>query len=115
MVWTPVEARAYLEKSNLVSFTRSVKKISGYIFDSSRELILAEQNSKQVTVYVAVAPLNMPEVNVLKEYIPTTIRRGRHADIESVARSLGFSHKAYSLQIQSKAGLERLLTWYQYT
>lgn len=115
MAWSPIEAKAYLEKSKLLRFIRSVKKISGYaIEDSTRELILAEQNSNQVTVYVSVAPLNMPEVTVFKEYMPTTVRRGRHADIESVARSLGFNHKAYSLHIQSESGLERLLNWYQY-
>ncbi|MBW9261725.1 MAG: hypothetical protein K1564_09175 [Candidatus Thiodiazotropha sp. (ex. Lucinisca nassula)] len=114
MTWNPKEAEQALDASLLVKPTRSVKKIAGYKFNSDRELVLLKENESKVTVYVDVAPTNMPDVVLEKEYPPSTNNEGRHADIEAVARSLGYSYTAYKVHIKSRAGLTMLLNWAQY-
>jgi hypothetical protein len=114
MTWNPTKAKKILASTSLVKPTRAVKKISGYLFKSGRELILLEENSDKVSVYVAVAPFNMPNVVIEMEYPPTSDKRGRHANIEGVAKSLGFSYRAYRLHIHSELGLEQFIAWYQY-
>lgn len=76
--------------------------------------MLLEANITKVTVYVSVAPCYMSDVEVEEEYLPTFTKRGRHADIESVSRSLGYEHKAYRLHVKTEVTFELLLDWYQY-
>lgn len=114
MAWNPIEAEASLNDSAHLQYTRSVKKIAGFVFSSGRELVLSKENESKVTIYVDAAPEHMPDVVIEKVYEPTSERKGRHADIESVARSLGYSRKAIRLHVKSRAGLELLLNWLRY-
>ncbi len=114
MTWNPIEARKVLDRSTTCKFIRSVKKISGFSFESTRELVLLEENISKVSIYVSVAPYHMPDVNVEDEYPPTSTKSGRHADIESVSRTLGFKHQAYRLHIKNEAALIIFLEWYKY-
>tara|TARA_R110001606_G_C15244106_1_gene636614 strand:- start:118 stop:465 length:348 start_codon:yes stop_codon:yes gene_type:complete len=114
MAWNPKEAETALNDSLLVKTTRSVKKIAGYKFNSGRELVLLKENDSKVSIYVDVAPTNMPDIVVETEYQPNPNKEGRHADLEAVARSLGFSFTAYKVHVKSKAGLTMLLNWIQY-
>jgi hypothetical protein len=114
MTWTPKEAQSMLNHSGIVLSTRSVVKISGYKFRSGRELVLLTENTSKVSIYVDIAPMNMPDVVIQQEYNPTSSRSGRHADIESVARTLGYSYRTYRLNVISPRGLELLLNWLKY-
>lgn len=114
MTWNPEKARKILDASHTATFCRSVKKISGFQFESDRELVLLEENKNKVTLYVAVAPHNMPDVEVQEEYFPSSSKSGRHADIEAVSRSLGYDHTAYRVHIKSEKALECFIHWYQY-
>ena len=111
MSWKPSVAKKLLDKSVHLENTRGVKKIEGYKFKSQRELVLATENLSKVVVYTAIAPFHMPGVNVEQEYLPTKVKSGRHADIEAVARTLGYSFKAYRLHIESAKSMETLVEW----
>ncbi|RAP59697.1 hypothetical protein [Oleiagrimonas sp. MCCC 1A03011] len=114
MAWNPIEAEALLNESEHLQPTRLVKKIAGFVFPSGRELVLSRENDSEVTLYVDAAPGHMPDVQIKKVYEPTDRRMGRHADIESVARSLGYSYKAIRVHVKSRTGLELLLHWLRY-
>jgi len=112
--WNPVKAKNLLDTSPLTSFVREVNKVSGFEFESGRELALIRENKEKVSVYVSIAPQNMHGVKIDREYTPTDLKSGRNADVEAVSRSLGFSHTAYSLHVQSEEAFHKLLNWYQY-
>ncbi|MBY6220853.1 hypothetical protein [Marinobacter nauticus] len=114
MAWNPTEAETFLKDAAHLQHTRAVKKITGFVFSSGRELVLAKENESKVTIYVNAAPEHMPDVIVEKVYEPTSERKGRHADIESVAQSLGYSFRAIRLHVKSRAGLDLLLNWLRY-
>jgi hypothetical protein len=114
MAWSPSEARKLLDLSANVIFIRSIKKLSGFEMGSGRQLALSEENSNKVSIYMKCVPQNMPDVLVEQAYSPTTKRVGRHADLEGLISSLGYSESAYRVNVASKSGLERLIYWYKY-
>ena len=114
MSWNPVKARQVLDSSKIAQFIREVDKVAGYELASGRELALIKENEQKVAIYVAVAPRNMPDVLVDREYMPTANKGGRNADVGPICQSLGFDRQAYSLHVKSEEGLLNLLNWYQY-
>jgi len=114
MSWSPVVAKKVLLANSLVTFSREVDKVSGFVFKSGRELALIQENTKKVSIYVSVAPINMPYVEVDRIYEPTMTKSGRNADVEAVCRTLGYEYQAFSLHIKTSAAFQLLLNWYQY-
>lgn len=114
MSWNPVEARKCLNASPLVEFIREVDKLAAFKFRSGRELVLIKENTNKVSLYLSVAPQNMPDVILDGVYPPSSKRVGRHANLASLTQTLGFKHHAFKVEVKSAAGLALLLAWYQY-
>ena len=114
MSWSPIEARKVLDSIPDLTFKRNVKKLAGYELLSGRQLALSEENKVKVTLYISRVPYHLAGVTVEEKYEPTSERTGRHADLEGLVESLGYSSKAYRISISSSISLKDFIHWYKY-
>lgn len=114
MTWNPVAARKRLEASSLACFKGELEKLSAWMMPSGRELALSEENKRKVTIYLSRAPRHLPGVAVEHTYLPSLVNAGRHSNLQLITDTLGCTHKAHRLSVESLEAFERLLLWYQY-
>jgi hypothetical protein len=114
MSWNPSKAEEILATNPLVELLGKTDKILAYKFDSSRELALSIQNKTKVSVNVSAYPENLPGIVLSATYPPTKEKEGRHSNLESLTKTLGYENKAYMLEVQSMESMNKLLHWYQY-
>ncbi len=114
MSWNPKQAEEVLNASALTEKIGSTEKILAYKFESNREIALSIQNTTKVSVYVSKYPENLSGIVLTDTYPPTSKREGRHSNIDSLTKTLGYAHKAYLLEVKSMEELKKLLHWYQY-
>lgn len=114
MHWDPLAAKSLLIASSLVTPSGELKKICSFSTESGRELALSLENAKKVTIYLHPAPHNMPGIEVQELYPANVHKRGRHANLESITRTLGFCNEVFRVCVADARALEQLIGWYRY-
>jgi len=114
LAWNPIEAEKVLKASPLVTYGRTLKKLVGFRARSGRELAVSSENTLRVTIYLSVAPCNMPDVCIEGSGDPAATCKAREADLNALCPTLGLAHPAQRLNVKSKDALEALVYWYQY-
>lgn len=114
MLWSSLAAREVLDSITELHCLREIDKLVGYQCASGNELALSKENRTIVSIYLSIAPRKMAGVKISKVYAPSPSRSGRHADLEGLVPSLGFTYPAALVHVQTEDALKTLVNWYKY-
>ena len=111
---SPAVAREILDKSELTKHAGDNENIAVYNFNSGRELALLIENKMKESVYISRYPKNLPDIIHTTSYKPTAEKSGRHSNLNTYTRTLGFEYEPHLIEVKSPTALVKLITWYQY-